>query len=337
MTSTHPAVTMTGVPMRQGSASARSPSPSSRTTWSTWPTRPSGHRSPRPGWPRSPPHSQGSSTSTAAPAARPWPNTSAGERRTGRAGNPPCPCGSPLSWPPGSAPACSWPRPPGPGWFGSPGWRLAQHWPGGCAFAPRPTPWPGGAAPTANSAPPGCWLLWSGRATRTSTTWPFPGRLSIPTTSAAAQAGRLWHGRRPLDRTLDTLWWEATRAAETLGFGPDLHIYPVLCVHVARLPWLRELLVDGIPVLAAGALRPALQTTRQALSPEQVELVAAHIHAAARRLTHRRPGTARSAQHWTVHPAPTGLWHDDRQRRGALLFSDEFRVERRADREASSV
>ena len=91
-------------------------------------------------------------------------------------------------------------------------------------------------------------------------------------------AGRLWHGRRPLDRTLDTLWWEATQAAETLGFGPDLHIYPVLCIHVARLPWLRELLVDGIPVLAAGALRPALQTTRQALSPEQVELVAAHVH-----------------------------------------------------------
>jgi hypothetical protein len=23
-------------------------------------------------------------------------------------------------------------------------------------------------------------------------------------------AGRLWHGQRPLDRTLDTLWWEAT-------------------------------------------------------------------------------------------------------------------------------
>jgi hypothetical protein len=40
-----------------------------------------------------------------------------------------------------------------------------------------------------------------------------------------------------MDRTLDTLWWEApTQVAETLGFGPDLHIYPVLCVHVARLP-----------------------------------------------------------------------------------------------------
>jgi hypothetical protein len=92
-------------------------------------------------------------------------------------------------------------------------------------------------------------------------------------------AGRLWHGRRPLDRTLDTLWWEATQVAGTLGFGPDLHIYPVLCVHVARLPWLRELLVDGIPVLAASALRPALQVTRQALSPEQIELVAAQVRA----------------------------------------------------------
>jgi hypothetical protein len=92
-------------------------------------------------------------------------------------------------------------------------------------------------------------------------------------------AGRLWHGRRPLDHTLETLWWEATQVAETLGFGPDLHIYPVLCVHVARIPWLRELLVEGIPVLAGGMLCPALQVTRQALSPEQVELVAGHIRA----------------------------------------------------------
>jgi hypothetical protein len=56
-------------------------------------------------------------------------------------------------------------------------------------------------------------------------------------------AGRLWHGGRPLDHTLATLWWEATQVAETLGFGRDLHIYPVLCVHVAQLSWLRDLLV----------------------------------------------------------------------------------------------
>jgi len=96
-------------------------------------------------------------------------------------------------------------------------------------------------------------------------------------------AGHLWHGSRTLDRTLETLWWEATQVAETLGFGPDLHIYPVLCVHVARLPWLRELLVDGIPVLDAGALRPALQVTRQTLTPQQVALIAGQVRADFRR------------------------------------------------------
>jgi hypothetical protein len=75
------------------------------------------------------------------------------------------------------------------------------------------------------------------------------------------------------------LWWEATKVAETLGFGPDLHVYPVLCVHLARLSWRRELLVDGVPVLGAGALRPALQVIRQGLSPEQVALVAGHVRA----------------------------------------------------------
>jgi hypothetical protein len=92
-------------------------------------------------------------------------------------------------------------------------------------------------------------------------------------------AGQLWHGGRTLDRTLATLVWEATQVAETLGFGPNLHIYPVLCVHVARLPWLGELLVNGIPVLDAAALHPALQVARQALSPEQVALVAGQIRA----------------------------------------------------------
>jgi hypothetical protein len=91
--------------------------------------------------------------------------------------------------------------------------------------------------------------------------------------------GHLWHGGRTLDRTLQRLWWEATQVAETLGFGPDLHIYPVLCVHLARLPWHRELLVDGVPVLGAAALRPALQVIRQALNPEQVALVAGHVRA----------------------------------------------------------
>jgi hypothetical protein len=98
-------------------------------------------------------------------------------------------------------------------------------------------------------------------------------------------AGHLWHGGRTLDRTLETLWWEASQVAETLGFGPDLHVYPVLCVHVARLSWLHELLVDGAPVLGAAALRPALQVTRQALNPEQVALVACQVRAGFRPAT----------------------------------------------------
>jgi hypothetical protein len=92
-------------------------------------------------------------------------------------------------------------------------------------------------------------------------------------------AGHLWHGGRTLDRTLETLWWEATQVAETLGFGPDLRLYPVLCVHVAHLSWRRELLMDGVPVLGATALRPALQVTRQALTAEQVALVAGQVRA----------------------------------------------------------
>jgi hypothetical protein len=35
---------------------------------------------------------------------------------------------------------------------------------------------------------------------------------------------------------------------------PDLHIYPVLCMHVARLPWLRELFVSST---ASPSLPPA--------------------------------------------------------------------------------
>jgi hypothetical protein len=38
-------------------------------------------------------------------------------------------------------------------------------------------------------------------------------------------------------------------------------------------------LVDGVPVLGVAALRPALQVIRQALSPEQVALVAGHVRA----------------------------------------------------------
>jgi nuclease-like protein len=236
-------------------------------------------------------------TSRAAQGAPPWRNTGAGERPTGKNGNPPSPYGSPLSWPPAAAPACSRPRSPGSSLArltglaaaAALGWRLwfrpssdTLAWRRGAQGEQRTARLlaplerhgyqvfhdlaiPGSAANVDHLVvgPTGLFVIDSKR---------YRGHLHY-------SAGRLWHGRRPLDRTLETLWWEATQVAETLGFGPDLHVYPVLCVHVARLPWLRELLVDGIPVLAAGTLRPALRVIRQALSPEQVELVAAQVRA----------------------------------------------------------
>ena len=106
---------------------------------------------------------------------------------------------------------------------------------------------------------------------------------TAPTGAAARELERETNAPAPtIDSLLGQLQHpvvEAAQVAETLGFGHDLHSYPVLCMHVARLPWMRDLLVDGIPVLAASALRPALQVTRQALSPEQVQLVAAQVQA----------------------------------------------------------
>ena len=260
---------MTAALMSPGCASARSASPSSRTTWSTWPTQPRGRRSPGPGWSAAPPHDQGFSTSTATRGTPPWPNTGGGER---------------------------------PGWQT---WkptltlRIAGVLVTGLstglltAAVADTLAWRRGAQGerrTARLLAPleryGYQVFHDlghprlGRQRRPPGRRPHRGlrdRLQRYRGHLHYSAGRLWHGRRALDHTLDTLWWEATQVAETLGFGPDLHVYPVLCVHVARLPWQRELLVDGIPVLAAGTLRPALRVIRQALSPEQVELVAAQV------------------------------------------------------------
>jgi hypothetical protein len=76
-----------------------------------------------------------------------------------------------------------------------------------------------------------------------------------------------------------------------------------------------ELLVDGIPVLAAGALRPALQVTRQAFTPEQVALVAGHIRAG-------------------FHPPPTseqrGRHDDARSTEHSFRFAPRAAAPRRA-------
>jgi TrwC relaxase/Nuclease-related domain len=119
-------------------------------------------------------------------------------------------------------------------------------------------------------------------------------------------AGHLWHGGRTLDRTLAALVWEATQVAETLGFGPDLHVYPVLCVHLARWPWRGELLVDGIPILDAAALRSACRSparhshlSRSPWSPARFAPASARrlIWRSMRCRVSRGPGRRRSGEH----------------------------------------
>jgi hypothetical protein len=91
--------------------------------------------------------------------------------------------------------------------------------------------------------------------------------------------GRLWYGGRSLDRVLGTLWWEAQQVAEALAGGPEIHVYPVLCMHETRLPWLEELTVDGIPVIAGSALELALRVPRQPLTPAQVAWLCGQVRA----------------------------------------------------------
>jgi hypothetical protein len=91
--------------------------------------------------------------------------------------------------------------------------------------------------------------------------------------------GRLWYGGRSLDRVLGTLWWEAQQVAEAFAGGREIRIYPVLCMHEARLPWLEELTVDGIPVLAGSALELALRVPRQPLTPAQVAWLCGQVRA----------------------------------------------------------
>ena len=94
--------------------------------------------------------------------------------------------------------------------------------------------------------------------------------------------GRLWYGARCLDRVLGTLWWEAQQVAEALAGRPEVRVHPVLCMHEARLPWLEELTVDGIPVLAGSALELALRVPRQPLTPVEVAWLCAQVRARVR-------------------------------------------------------
>jgi hypothetical protein len=74
------------------------------------------------------------------------------------------------------------------------------------------------------------------------------------------------------------------RGTEGTAMGAGEHVRATLqagpaWTPLAHLPSHRELLVDGVPVLAAAVLQPALHVIRQALTPEQVALVAGHVRA----------------------------------------------------------
>jgi Nuclease-related domain len=91
--------------------------------------------------------------------------------------------------------------------------------------------------------------------------------------------GRLWYGGRSLDRVLGTLWWEAQQVADALAVGPEIRVHPVLCMHETRLPWLEELTIDSIPVIAGSALYLALRVPRQPLTPAQVASLCGQVRA----------------------------------------------------------
>jgi hypothetical protein len=93
----------------------------------------------------------------------------------------------------------------------------------------------------------------------------YRGRLTL------TPEGSLWYGYHPLADVLATVRWEAAVLSQTLGAT----VTPMLCIHGAHLPW-GELMVEGIPVLAADqvtttlrALPPLLDEVQVTLLPEQ--------------------------------------------------------------------
>jgi hypothetical protein len=99
----------------------------------------------------------------------------------------------------------------------------------------------------------------------------YRGRLTL------TPEGSLWYGHHPLAGVLAVVRWEATVLSHALGAT----VTPMLCVHGAKLPW-GELMVEGIPVLAADRVA----TTLRALPPLLDEVQVALLTEQARRQLH---------------------------------------------------
>ncbi|WP_327359581.1 nuclease-related domain-containing protein [Streptomyces sp. NBC_01304] len=66
--------------------------------------------------------------------------------------------------------------------------------------------------------------------------------------------GQLWYGRHPQQKTLDTVLWEAGRAAEVLG----THVQAIIAVHYAEVPP-GGLISSGVTIIPASELRGFLR------------------------------------------------------------------------------
>jgi hypothetical protein len=104
----------------------------------------------------------------------------------------------------------------------------------------------------------------------------YQGRLQLD------PSGRLWHGRSPLAPTLKAVSFEADQAAVVL---PDPGVVvPIMAVHGTQVPR-GKVVMNGVPVVAAGRLPSMLRALPAVLGPERVAAVAdqarIRFHAAA--------------------------------------------------------
>jgi hypothetical protein len=94
----------------------------------------------------------------------------------------------------------------------------------------------------------------------------YRGRLQLDA------SGRLWHGRYPLDHTVQAVSWEADQAAQVMP-DPGVVVLPVVAVHGAQVPW-GKVVSKGVPVVAARHLPSMLGALPAVLGPERVAALA---------------------------------------------------------------
>jgi hypothetical protein len=94
----------------------------------------------------------------------------------------------------------------------------------------------------------------------------YRGRLQLD------PSGRLWHGRYPLAPSLQTVSFEADRAAQVL---PDsgVVVVPIVAVHGAQVPW-GKVVLEGVPVVPARRLPSMLGELPAVLGSERVAVLA---------------------------------------------------------------